>query len=132
MILVDTSVFIDFFNGKRSKQSEMLVESVENSEDICTCGLIITEILQGIRSDKEYDGIKNILSGLLYLPVTKNMFIRAASLYRTIRKDGKTIRSPIDCILASLCLEHEVDLLHNDKDFSIIAQYTPLRILNRC
>jgi predicted nucleic acid-binding protein len=132
VILVDTSVFIDFFNGKRSKQSEMLVESVENSEDICTCGLIITEILQGIRSDKEYDGIKNILSGLLYLPVTKNMFIRAASLYRTIRKDGKTIRSPIDCILASLCLEHEVDLLHNDKDFSIIAQYTPLRILNRC
>ncbi len=128
MILVDTSVFIDFFAGKNSTTSELLNRSIENSDDLCTCGLIITEILQGIRSDKEYDGIKNILSGLLYLPITKNMFIHASSMYRTIRKHGKTIRSPIDCIIAAVCLEHEVDLLHNDKDFDTIAQYTPLRI----
>jgi predicted nucleic acid-binding protein len=130
VILVDTSVFIDFFNGKHSKLSEILIESIENSEDICTCGLIITEILQGIRSDKDYDRIKNILSGLIYLPIAKNMFIQASSIYRTIRKNGKTIRSHIDCIIASICLEHEVDLLHNDKDFNVIAQYTSLRILN--
>jgi predicted nucleic acid-binding protein len=130
VILVDTSVFIDFFNGKHSKLSEILIETIENSEDICTCGLIITEILQGIRSDREYDRIKDILSGLVYLPITKNMFIHAASMYRTIRRNGKTIRSPIDCIIASLCLEHDVDLLHNDKDFYIIARYTSLRIVN--
>jgi predicted nucleic acid-binding protein len=90
----------------------------------------MTEILQGIRSDKEYDRIKNILSGLLYLPITKNIFIHASSIYRTIRKHGKTIRSPIDCIIAAICIEHEIELLHNDKDFSIIAQYTSLRILS--
>jgi predicted nucleic acid-binding protein len=130
VIIVDTSVFIDFFNGKINKLSKILIKSIETSEDICTCGLIMTEILQGIRSDKEYDRIKNILSGLLYLPITKNIFIHASSIYRTIRKHGKTIRSPIDCIIAAICIEHEIELLHNDKDFSIIAQYTSLRILS--
>ena len=130
MILVDTSVFIDLFAGKHSKLTDILFKSIDNSDDICTCGLIITEILQGIRSDKEYDRIKNILSGLIYLPITKNMFIHASSIYRTIRKNGKTIRGPTDCIIASICLEHEVDLLHNDKDFNTIAQYTSLRIVS--
>lgn len=130
MILVDTSVFIDFFAGKHSKLTEILIKSIENSDDLCTCGLIIAEILQGIRSDKEYDRIKSILSGLIYLPITKNMFIHAASMYRTIRKNGKTVRGPADCIIASVCLEHEVELLHNDKDFTTIAQYTSLRIVN--
>lgn len=130
MILVDTSVFIDFFNGKNSKLSELLIKSIETSEDICTCGLIMTEILQGIRSDKEYDRIRNILSGLLYLPITKNIFIHASSIYRDIRKHGKTIRSPIDCIIAAICIEHEIELLHNDKDFDNIAQYTSLRVMN--
>ena len=172
MILVDTSVFIDFFNGKNSKLSEILIKSIETSEDICTCGLIMTEILQGIRLDKEYDRIRNILSGLLYLPITKNIFIHASSIYRTIRKHGgapptgvggpknylrlrepkdtcatsrsrrpptksgafcvvgKTIRSPIDCIIAAICIEHEIELLHNDKDFNNIAQYTSLRVIN--
>lgn len=128
MIIVDTSIYIDFFAGKHSKSTEILVKSIEKSDDICTCGLIITEILQGIRSDKEYDRIKNILSGLIYLPITKNMFINASAIYRTIRKNGKTVRGPADCIIASVCIEHEVELLHNDKDFNTIAQYTSLRI----
>ncbi|MCU0811216.1 MAG: PIN domain-containing protein [Thiobacillaceae bacterium] len=89
---------------------------------------IITEILQGIRSDKEYDKIKSILSELIYLPITKNMFVHAASIYRAIRKNGKTIRGPTDCVIASICLEHEIELLHNDKDFNTIAQYTSLQI----
>ena len=131
MILVDTSVWIDYFAGKKSKTTDLLNESVENSDDICTCGLIITEILQGIRVDKEFERVKSILSGLIYLPITKNMFIYASTLYRTIRKNGKTIRSPIDCIIVSLCLEHEVNLLYNDKDFDIISQYTSLRSVKK-
>ena len=129
MVVVDSSVWIDLFAGKHSKNIDILIKSVENSDDICTCGLIMTEVLQGIRSDKEYDKVKNILSGLIYLPITKNMFTQASAIYRTIRKTGKTIRSPIDCIIASICIEHEVNLLHNDKDFAIIAQYTSLRIV---
>jgi predicted nucleic acid-binding protein len=130
MVIVDTSVWIDFFAGKHTKITDNLFKFIEDSEDICTCGLIITEVLQGIRSDKEYDRVKNILSGLIYLPITKAMFIHAASIYRLIRKSGKTIRSPIDCIIGAICLEHEVILLQNDKDFNIIAQHSSLRIVN--
>jgi predicted nucleic acid-binding protein len=127
MILVDTSVWIDFFHGKRNEPSEKLFKAIDNSEDICTSGIIMTEILQGIRMDKEYDRTKNILLDLIYLPVTKAMFIHAASIYRSLRKQGKTIRSPIDCIISAICLEHAVKLLHNDKDFNQIAQVTPLK-----
>jgi predicted nucleic acid-binding protein len=58
------------------------------------------------------------------------MFISAASIYRNIRKNGETIRSPIDCIIAAICIEHEVNILHNDKDYNVIAGYTPLKIAN--
>jgi len=128
VILVDTSIWIDYFTGKKTSCTEFLHSAIENSEDLCTCGPVITEILQGIRNDKEYDTVKAIVSGLIYLPITKNMFIHASSIYRTIRKSGKTVRSPIDCIIASVCLEHEATLLHNDKDFDLIAQFASLQI----
>jgi len=129
VILVDTSVFIDFFAGKHSKPVELLVKSIGESADICTCGLIISEVLQGIRADKEYDRVKAVLRGLLYFPLTKEMFVHASSLYRTLCKNGKTIRSPVDCIIAALCLEHEISLIHNDRDFAAIAQYTSLKVV---
>jgi predicted nucleic acid-binding protein len=131
MILVDTSVWIDFFHGKRNEPSEILFKAIDNSEDICTSGIIMTEILQGIRMDKEYDRTKNILLDLIYLPVTKTMFIHAASIYRSLRKQGKTVRSPIDCIIAAICLEHAVKLLHNDRDFNLIALVTPLQFAEK-
>ena len=120
MILVDSSVWIDLFAGKHTKATNYLINAIEESQDLCICGLIITEVLQGIRSDKEYEKVKSILSELIYLPISKNTFFRSASIYRSIRKNGKTIRSPIGFILASICLEHEVKLLHNDKDFNVI------------
>jgi predicted nucleic acid-binding protein len=130
MVIVDTSVWIDFFAGKNTKNTDYLRKVIEDSEDICICGLIMTEVLQGFRSEKEYEKVKNILSGLIYLPIAKNMFISAASIYRNIRKNGETIRSQIDCIIAAICIEHEVNILHNDKDYNVIAGYTPLKIAN--
>jgi predicted nucleic acid-binding protein len=130
MVIVDTSVWIDFFAGKHTKNIDYLRKIIEDSEDICICGLIMTEVLQGFRVEKEFEKVKNIFSGLLYLPITKNMFISAASIYRTIRKNGETIRSPIDCIISAICIEHEVKILHNDKDYNTIAKYTSLTIAN--
>lgn len=127
MILVDSSVWIDFFSAKKSDQTNILLKSIEQSDDICICGLILTEVLQGIKFDKEFERAKSILLPLIYLPITKAMFINSASIYRTIRKHGKTIRSPIDCMIASICIEHEVRLLHNDNDFDIIAHYSNLQ-----
>ena len=130
MILVDSSVWIDFFAGRKTKATSYVIKSIEESSDLCTCGLILTEVLQGIRSDKEYENVKEILSDLIYLPISKNTFIHASSIYRSLRKSGKTIRSPIDCIIATICLEHEIMLLHNDKDFIAIAQHTKLQIVD--
>jgi len=127
MILVDTSVWIDVFRGTRNRPSEILSRAIENSEDICTSGIIMTEILQGIKVDKEFDRTKSVLLDLIYLPVSRSMFIHAASIYRTLRKQGKTIRSPIDCIIAAICCEHGVNLLHNDGDFDAIASVSSLK-----
>jgi predicted nucleic acid-binding protein len=129
MILVDTSVWINYFAGKHSQPTDALIKAIKDSDDLCTCGLIMTEVLQGIRSDKEYDRIKFLLSQLIYLPAAKQMFIRASAIYRMIRKNGQTIRSPIDCIIASICIEHKASILHDDKDYSVIAQHTSLQII---
>jgi predicted nucleic acid-binding protein len=128
MILVDSSVWIDLFAGKHTKATNYVISAINETQDLCICGPIITEVLQGIRSDKEYEKVKSILSELIYLPISKSTFFRSASIYRSIRKNGKTIHSPIDCIIASICLEHEVKLLHNDKDFIVISQYTSLEL----
>ena len=130
MILVDSSVWIDFFAGKKSIHTDILFNSIEQSDDICICGLILAEVLQGVKSDKEFERVKGILLPLIYLPITKAMFVKSASIYRIIRKHGKTIRSPIDCMIASICIEHEVRLLHNDNDYDIIAHYSYLQIAN--
>jgi len=130
MILVDTSVWIDFFHGKQNESSDILFRAIETADDICTNGIIITEVLQGIKVDKEFDRIKGILTDLIYLPISMNMFINASSIYRALRKQGKTIRSPVDCIIASVCIEHEVKLLQNDRDFEVIAKVTPLKLVN--
>ena len=127
VILVDTSVWIDFFAGKKSAQTGLLISSIEDSVDICTCGPVITEVLQGVRSNAEYNRIHTILDDLIFFPAAKSVFVKAAIIYRTIRQNGKTIRSPIDCVIASICLEHEAAILHNDKDFDVIARYFPLK-----
>jgi len=127
LILVDTTVWIDYFAGKKTSQVEILKGAIQNSDDLCVCGLVLTETLQGIRHDNQFNKVKTLLENLIYLPITKETFIQSASVYRSIRKHGKTIRSPIDCLIASLCIEHEVNLLHNDKDYTVIAQYTNLK-----
>ena len=128
MTLVDTSVWINYFHGKRCSQSDLLTALVSENKDICICGLILTEILQGIKSDSEFDNVNKLLSELIYLPITKHSFIQAATIYRSIRKHGQTIRSPIDCIISSICIEHEVPILHDDRDFEIIAKHSKLKI----
>jgi predicted nucleic acid-binding protein len=128
LILVDTSVWIDFFAGSQTIQNAALSKAIDQGEDICTCGLVLTEVLQGIKSDKEYEKVKGLLLSLIYLPITKSMFINSAQMYRAIRRTGKTIRSPVDCMIASICIEHEVRLLHNDKDFEVIAHHSFLKI----
>lgn len=128
MILVDTSVWIDFLSGRDTPHRHILHKLIEREEDICITEIILTEILQGIRDDRVYEITK---SYLLEFPVIKpkgnETYIAAAEIYRKCRKEGKTIRKTVDCIIASIAKENSFTLLHNDSDFDIISKYIGLK-----
>ena len=128
MILIDTSVWIDFLIDRDSSGAGIIESLVKNREDICICGVILTEILQGIRNDKEYNKTKSILSELVFLPMTQETFYSSANIYRTCRSRGITIRNSIDCMIAATCIQYDSILLHNDKDFDLIASQFDLQI----
>ena len=129
MVLVDTSVWIDFFAGRNDSRVMSLQESIESEEDLSLCGVILSEVLQGIRSDADFTKTKEYLDDLIFLPMRRATFVKAAELYRSLRKKGVTIRKPVDCMIASVAIEYNAKLLHNDRDFNHIAKHSKLRIL---
>lgn len=129
MTLVDTTVWIDLFAGRNTTQVSMFESLVVEKEDICLCGVILTEILQGIRNEKEYSKTESVLSNLLYLPMERSTFLFAANIYRTLRSKGITIRNSVDCMIAAVCMENRIPILHNDKDFDLIAKEFDLKVL---
>ena len=130
MILVDTSVWIDFLAGKETPHRQILHQLIEKEEDICITEIILTEIFQGIKDDEVYETTK---SYLLEFPIIKpkgtGTFITAAEIYRKCRKEGKTVRKTVDCIIATIALENGLILLHNDNDFDVIEKCVGLKTL---
>jgi predicted nucleic acid-binding protein len=129
MILVDTTVWIDFFAGRPRPHVATLEQLLQTGEDICICGIVLAEVLQGIRSDSEYAKTKDYFESLVFLPMTHATFLRSSQMYRTLRKKGITIRTPLDCMIASVAIEHRAPLLHNDRDFDKIADHTNLEVV---
>lgn len=129
MILVDTSVWIDFFAGRDLPHIAALEQFVLENKDLALCGIILTEILQGIADDKTHRRVRSDLSPLIMLPMPETVFLRAADIYRKLRKAGITIRKSNDCIIAATALEHRCRLLHNDKDFLPIAEHCALKVV---
>lgn len=117
MIIVDSSVWIDFFNGTDSAEADRLY-SLLGVDPIAVGDLILTEVLQGFRADQDFDRVR---SGLLTLTVYPMLgvdaAVRAAENYRTLRKQGVTVRKTADVIIASFCIEHGHSLLFSDRDF---------------
>jgi predicted nucleic acid-binding protein len=130
MILVDTSVWIDFLRGEYSPERTKLHQLLENGEDLSITGIILTEILQGIR---ETAALQETRQYLIEFPVVEprgtDTYIRAAEIYQVCRKRGKTIRSTIDCLIASICLENNFQILHKDADYSSIRDCTGLQVI---
>ena len=129
MVLVDTTAWIDFFGDRPEPHVAALQELIENDEDICLCGVILAEVLQGIRSDSDYRKTKDYFDALIFLPMRQATYVRAADIYRSLRKKGITIRKPVDCMIASVAIEHDLLLLHNDRDFDQIAKHSKLKIM---
>ena len=129
MMLVDTSVWIDYFNGRMTPETDLLHLAIQ-SHQVYVGDLVLTEVLQGFRLDKEYDNAREALGSLPVLTlVGPENAILAARNYRLLRKKGITIRSTIDCLIATYCITNEVPLLHSDRDFSHFEQHLGLTIL---
>jgi predicted nucleic acid-binding protein len=129
VVLVDTTVWIDLFRGKATAEAAEVERLLREGEDICTCGVVLTEVLQGIRADEDYRRTLSRFDELLFLPMGRETFVRAAGLYRDLRREGITVRKPIDCMIAAVCLEHDASLLHNDRDFDPMAAHCGLKVV---
>jgi predicted nucleic acid-binding protein len=127
MVMVDTTVWIDFFSARSYPHVKVLENLIVNRENICICGIILTEVLQGIRKDREYRRTQELFKSLIFLPMEYSSFIQSAEIYRTLRRKGITIRKSLDCMIASIAIENDIPLLHNDKDFLPIEKYFSLK-----
>jgi predicted nucleic acid-binding protein len=117
IILVDSSVWIDYFNGVNNSETDLL-DSLLGVEPIATGDIILTEVLQGFRNDQDYNIAKDLLTSLVIFNLINNTIaLKSANNYRFLRKRGITIRKTIDVIIASFCIENEIPLLFVDKDF---------------
>lgn len=126
MIIVDSSVWIDYFNGNSTAESDFL-DRVLGIQDIAVGDLILTEILQGFRSDKDFKTAKNILEDFNTVEMLGHeRAISAASKYRSLRKTGITVRKTNDVNIASYCIDEKRPLLYSDKDFKPFVDYLGL------
>lgn len=130
VILADTTVWVDFFHGNDTPQVAELESCIASGEDICLCGVILTEILQGIRDDSEYARTLALFDSFPLLPMERHTFVIAVELYRTLRKRGITIRKTIDCLIAAVAIEHDIPLLHNDGDFDPMEKFCGLKVIH--
>ena len=129
MILVDTSVWVDYFNGHASKEAERLHRAIADNEAICLPDIVCMEILLGIKTESQAGRIAGLLEAFENVAEpTHEDYLDAARLYRRCRAKSYTIRSTIDCIIAQICLRDGVELLSKDRDFQKIAQCAPLRL----
>lgn len=132
MLLVDTSVWIDFFNGRPTPCRRELHRLIAADADLAITGIILQEILQGLRSDLDYRRTKRYLRDFVYLPLREpDLFIAAAAIYRQCMHKGRTIRRPVDCLIATQAMATNAVLFHNDRDFVHIAAVVPLRLYQR-
>lgn len=123
-LLVDTSVWICFFNGINNKQVDLLTEYISNDYPIYINPTIIQEVLQGIKNDLQYRTIKKSLLAFNVLnDDALEMAIVAADLYRKLRKKGITIRKSNDCLIAQYAIKYNISILHQDRDFDMIMKY---------
>jgi predicted nucleic acid-binding protein len=129
-VLVDTTVWIDYFRNKQSEKVDRLLELMEQDEAIYLSPTIVQEVLQGVRDDQLYSKIRDLLFGYIILVMDPlKSAIEAAQLYRTLRKKGITIRKSTDCLIAYYAITNDTVLLQNDRDFELIAKGSDLRLL---
>ena len=127
MILVDSSVWIDYFNGAGTPEADKL-DLLLGAEPLAIGDLILTEVLQGFHKDRDFSNARNLLTSLTVVELGgRDIAIQAARNFRALRKLGVTVRKTIDTVIATRCIESGYDLLHSDRDFDPFVQHLGLR-----
>ena len=127
MMVVDSSVWIDYFNGKITKQTNLL-HSLLGNELIVIGDLILTEVLQGFQNDKDFKKAGELLDSLIFRQMLgKELVVKSAKNYRRLRKKGVTVRKTIDVIIATFCIANNLPLLHSDRDFNPMQKHLNLK-----
>jgi len=129
MMVVDSSVWIDYFNGKITKQTDLL-HSLLGNELIVVGDLILTEVLQGFQNDKDFKKAGELLDSLIFRQMLgKELAVKSAKNYRRLRKKGVTVRKTIDVIIATFCIANNLPLLHSDRDFYPMQKHLNLKVI---
>src|SRR6266568_1733772 len=128
LILVDSSVWIDYFKGTTTAQTEKL-DRLLGQEPLAIGDLILTEILQGFSNERDFNLARKMLTSLMVVHVGgQEIALQAAQNFRALRSVGVTVRKTIDTVIATRCIESGYDLLHNDRDFDPFAKHLGLRV----
>ncbi len=128
MIVVDSSVWIDYFRGANTAQTNRL-DRLLGAEPVAIGDLILTEVLQGFPSDREFDLARRVLSSVPVIELGgQDIAVQAARNYRELRARGLTGCKTIDTIIATRCIESGLSLLYSDRDFAPFAQYLGLLV----
>lgn len=129
MILVDSSVWIDYFNGTATTQTDAL-DRLLGQEPLAIGDLILTEVLQGFDNERDFYEAQKMLTSLIVVELCgKEIAIQAAKNFRRLRGLGVTVRKTIDVLIATRCIESGYDLLHNDRDFDPFVRHLGLAIV---
>ena len=128
MVVVDTTVWIDYVRGLDAPYTNALDYALLHNQ-VITGDLLIAEFLQGFHNDRDFEAAKEMINGLIYCDMLgKDIAFKSAENFRFLRKNGITIRKTADIIIGTFCIEHDLPLLHNDRDFEPMEKYLGLRI----
>lgn len=127
MILVDSSVWIDYFRGMPTPQAEKL-DSLLGSEPVATGDLVLTEVLQGFVSEYDFKQARKLLTSLVVVDLGgQDIAIQAAKNFRALRSLGISVRKTIDTVIATRCIASGLTLLYSDRDFDPFVEHLGLR-----
>lgn len=129
MKIIDSSVWIAYFNGDQHPQTETLVRLLEEDEEPVLFPVIALEVLAGFKSDSDFNKVRVIFNRLDLLDLSAEVHVKAAALYRSLRKKGVTVRGVTDCLIAQGCIEYGASLLTLDRDFKTISRHSPLKLV---
>jgi predicted nucleic acid-binding protein len=125
VILVDTSIWIAVFRAREPVPLEDLVPL----DEVVTCLPVIQEVLQGFRLERAFRTARDAMRAMPVVesPMEESLFLEAAELYRAGRRQGLTIRSSVDCLIAACALRHDLPVLHAERDYGLLAEVCPLK-----